>query len=64
MSTTAQALAWIDAAPKGEVRNVYRAAKVFKLTIPALSRAHKARLGKVACPACGTLHPKGTRFNT
>lgn len=63
-STTAKALAWIDAAPKGEARSVYRAAKLFDLTVPALSRAHKARLGKVACPTCGTLHPKGTRFTT
>lgn len=64
MSTTAKALAWVDDAPKGEKRSLYRAAKVFSITLPVLYRADKARQGKIACPTCGTLHPKGTRFDT
>ena len=62
MSTTAQAIAWIEDAPEGEVRNPYRAAKVFRLSLPALSRAYKQHQERVRCPMCGATHPRGTRF--
>ena len=61
MSTTAKALAWIDSAPKGEARTPYRAAQVFRISLPALSRAYKAREGRVTCPHCGTLLPRGVK---
>lgn len=62
-SKTERALAWISAAPKGEKRTLYAAAKKFDLTPSVLYRAHGARKGRQTCPTCGQLLPRGKRLH-
>jgi len=59
---TEKALGWISAAPAGEARTVYAAAKKFDVTPSVLYRARSARKGRQICPTCGQLMPRGQRL--